>query len=104
MATFTESQITDLCRIIGTNSDLLSTHLDYYETLITDSDKTAVLADVTAYELIEDDNVFVEPNVKNFGAKISPDGKRALIRNRIVNILQCSELVSGMGGGRLIRA
>src|SRR6185312_15580465 len=83
MATFVESEVTDLARIFGRNSDYMGQYLSIRAGIITDSDKTAILADVTAYQSIEDDNVEVTGNIKNFGANVSADRKRSLIRNRI---------------------
>lgn len=100
MATFTESQITDLCRIFATNSDLMADHLDYHASLITESDKTALLLDVTAYEAIEDDNVYVTAGPAGFEGRISPDEKRSLIRKRIAGLIHWPL----SAGNRLVRA
>lgn len=100
MATFTEAQITDLAEILGTNSDLLSTHLDFYESLITDADKTAILARVTDYQAVEDKDLSIMPTESNFGAKIGSSEKRSLIRKRIAALLSWQGLDSG---NRLIR-
>jgi hypothetical protein len=83
MATFDESQVTSLAEIFGQTSDYMGQWLDVRASIITDADKTAILADITSYQAVEDDNVFVQPNVKNFGAEISPSQKRSLIKNRI---------------------
>ena len=87
MATFDEAQTTSLARIFGTTSDVLGLHLDFWAGVITDSDKTAILADITAYEAIENDNVEVSANLKNFGANVSADKKRSLIKRRIAALI-----------------
>lgn len=100
MATFTSAQITDLARILGTNSEELGYKLDIYAGVITDDDKTAVLADITAFEAIEDDNVFVTAGPAGFQGSISPDKKRSLIKKRIAALLHCDD----SGGSRLVRS
>ena len=103
MATFDESEITDLAEILGTDSNHLSVHLDYYAPLITDSDKTAVLSRVTDYQAVEDNDVDIYAKERNFGAQISSDKKRSLIRARIVSLLHAEDFVSA-SGSRLVRA
>lgn len=49
MATFTEAQVADIAVILGTNSDVMDDHLDYYESLITESDKTIIVAQIARY-------------------------------------------------------
>jgi len=100
MATFDESQITSLARIFGTNSDVMGLHLDLYAGIITDADKTAILLDVTAYGLVQDNDVSIDPKERNFGARIGADTKRSLIKQRIGGLIQFQ--VSS--GSRLVRA
>lgn len=50
MATFTEAQTTSLAAIFTASSDVMDDHLVYYASVITESDKTAILAQVTRYE------------------------------------------------------
>ncbi len=101
MSTFTAQQITDLAEILSTNSDVLGLHLDYYASVITDTDKTAVLGSVTEYQAIESNDVSIEPMEKNFGARIGAGDKRSLIRRRIESLLQWQSVGTG---SRLIRA
>lgn len=49
MATFTEAQVTSLAEIFETTSDVMSTHLTFRAGLITDSDKTAIVAQIARY-------------------------------------------------------
>lgn len=49
MATFTEAQVADIAVILGTNSDLMDDHLDSYEGIITESDKTIIVAQIARY-------------------------------------------------------
>jgi hypothetical protein len=101
MATFTEAQITDLAEIFTVNSHYMGEWLESRETMITDSDKTSILLDVTAYQAVQDDYVDILPNVANKGAKVSPDKQRSLIRGRIGALIDW-QVTSG--GGRLVRA
>ena len=100
MATFSESQITDLAEIFDTNSETLADHLEFYASVITESDKTAVLARITDFQAVEDNDTSIEPNVRNFGARINSNSKRALIRKRIAALL--SWTLTG-SGSRLVR-
>lgn len=101
MATFTESQITDLAEILGTNSDVLDYHLDLYAAIITDSDKTRVLERVVEWQAIDGDFVSAEPNATNGGGRYSPSEHRAALAARIAQILQFATYT---GGSRLVRA
>jgi hypothetical protein len=87
MATFDETQVTNLARIFGTTSDLMSTWLDVRTSIITDADKTAILADITSYQAIQDDNLQLEPKERNFGTRLNASDKRSLIRNRIAGLI-----------------
>ena len=87
MATFDESQVTSLAEIFTTNSSVMGSYLSMLTHSITDSDKTAILADITAYQAIEDDNVSIDPRERNFGARINPSSKRSTIKNRIAGLI-----------------
>jgi hypothetical protein len=100
MATFDDSEITDLAEILGTNSIDLSTHLGFYEEVITDTDKISVLQRVTAYQAVEDDDLDVYAKEKNYGAQRSSDKKRSLIQSRIAKLLHWQNTNSG---SRLVR-
>lgn len=97
MATFDEAQVTSLCRILGTNSDRLDQHLTYHAQVITDADKTAVVADIAAFEAIEDDDTRLTPMSGNRGVDIDPDRQRARIRRRIAVLLHAEDFTSGSG-------
>lgn len=101
MATFSEAQITDLCRIFGVDSETLGYRLDIYAGVITESDKTAVLADITAFKAIEDDNIHVEAGPAGFRGRISPAEKRSLIKKRIAGLIHCTDLLNS--SSRLVR-
>lgn len=88
MATFTEAQITDLAEILSTNSSDLSYHLDAYEGVITDSDKTRVLAKVTEWQAIDTDFAKFEPKESNEGFQYDPGVKRAALVQRIATLVQ----------------
>lgn len=98
MATFDESQVTSLSRAFGATSDLMEQHLTERASLITDADKTAVLADITDLEAIEDDNIFVAAGPAGFKGSISPANKRSLIKSRIAALIGWP-----YSSGRLVR-
>jgi hypothetical protein len=96
MATFDAAQITSLAEIFGTTSDEMSYWLDGREGIITEADKTSILADVTAHQAIEDDNINVTAGPAGFQGRISPSDKRSLIKKRIGALLGW-QVVSGGG-------
>ena len=102
MATFTESQITDLAEILSTNSDVLGDHLETYASVISDSDKVRVLELVTEWQAIStaDMVVTIEPKERNFGARIGAGATTSSIARRIAAFLQWPL----MTGSRLVRA
>lgn len=87
MATFTESQVTDLAEIFGATSDYMGQYLDARADIITDSDKTAITADVTSYQAIESDNVEIQAGPAGFQGSVSADKKRSLIKKRIAALI-----------------
>lgn len=95
MATFDEDEITDLAEILGTNSDLLDAHLDLYASVITDSDKTKVLARVTEWAAVDNDTVTIEPMERNFGVRKGSSSTRSLIAQRIAALLHWPYTVTG---------
>jgi hypothetical protein len=104
MATFEEDEISDLAEIIGTNSDVLADRLTYYASVITDSDKTKVLARAAEWAAIDGDFVTAHPNQANGGGEYSPHAHRANIAQRIAKLLQCEDLLTTGGQTRLVRA
>ena len=101
MATFTEAQVTSLARMFSTSSDVMGLHLDFYAGIITDADKTAIVADITAYEALENVAESIEPMERNFGVRVNSDGQRSLIRNRVAGLIGWE---TASGGSRLVRA
>lgn len=93
MATFSESQITDLCEILEINSDYLSQHLAYVAPLVTESDKTKILAKVTEWTTAGAKFTAIEPNVRNFGAKINPNNQKEQIRSQIASLIHAKDLL-----------
>lgn len=87
MATFAEGEVTSLARIFGTTSDIMQLWLSLRAGIITDSDKTAILADVTAFEVIESDNVYIDAGPAGFKGRISPQEKRDLIASGIAALI-----------------
>lgn len=103
MATFSDQEVTNIAEIIGVNIVDLRFHVNYYASQITPEAYTRVIQRVTDFQAIEDDTTDVKPNLKNFGAEISADKKRSLIRQRIVTLLFLDELCGG-GTSKLIRS
>lgn len=105
MATFTEAQITDLAEILSTNSDVLGDHLEYYASVISDTDKTRVLELVTEWQAVSTTDMVttIEPKDRNFGVRVSGGAKINSIVARIAALLQF-EMVAGYGQTRLVRA
>lgn len=103
MATFDEGEITDLAEILGTNSDVLGLHLDFYAGVITDSDKTRVLELVTEWQAIGTDGMTesIEPKEANFGVRSGSGSSAASIKNRIAALLQFQSVATSSG---LVRA
>ena len=103
MATFTEAQITDLAEILSTNSDVLDYHLDLYESVITESDKTRVLELVTEWQAVSTADMVttIEPKDRNFGVRVSAGATTSSVARRIAALLQFE--TSG-SGSRLVRA
>mgnify|MGYP001378669319 CR=1 FL=1 len=87
MATFTESQISDLAEILCTNSDVLEDHLSYYAEQITESDKTKVLARVTEWQGLDGDFTRIHPRERNFGAEINPADRKGFLVRSIASLL-----------------
>lgn len=101
LATFDEGQVTSLAEIFTTTSDYMGQWLNIRASIITASDKTAILADITSYQAIEDDNVEIVDKEANFGARLRPAAKRTTIRNRIAGLIGWEAVTSG---SRLVRS
>ena len=101
MATFTPEQITDLAEILSTNSDVLDYHLDLYESVITESDKTKILTIVTEWQGITGNpSVRFTGNDANEGFNMSIGEYKSSLARKIANFVQWP-LVSS---NRLVRA
>ena len=101
MATFTEAQITDLAEILSTNSDVLDYHLDLYESVITESDKTRVLELVTEWQSITGNpSVRFTGNDANEGFNMSIGEYKSSLARKIANFVQWPMA----SGSRLVRA
>lgn len=95
MTTFSESQITDLAAILGTNSISMSTHIGLYANVITDSDKTKVLAYITDWQAAENDFVSFTPTESNEGFNLDTTRKRNAFASKIASLLQWEDYGSG---------
>ena len=101
MATFTDSEITDIAEIVGLTTDYLSNHLVYFASLIPDEAKTRALSRVADYQSVEDDVTEVHSNNANYGASISSSQKKAGIRDRICTLLYLTGIAGSSGGGSM---
>ena len=106
MATFTESQITDLAVILSTSSDELNAHLDLHGSLITESDKTVILAQVTRYTAgTVSGGVWFEATESNEGFNMGiPFNAGTRDPREIISALLRWQGVSLWGWTRLVRA
>lgn len=91
--------MTDIARVFGASSDAMDYHLDLYANLITETDKTAVLADVDAHELIENDVEVVTAAAGGFKGNVSAFNKQAKIKKRIAGLIQWPYSSSGLVRG-----
>lgn len=99
MATFTESQISSLAGIFEVPSDTLSEWIGYSAALVTESDKTNVLAKITEWETIGSDFTKIHPMERNFGAEINPSDSKATLKRQVAAWLHITELLADYGGG-----
>jgi hypothetical protein len=103
MATFSEQQVTSLAVILGTNSNELAAHLDYHASIITTTDKTAVLVEVDKYDCVSDDFVSIHPMEANKGLETSGQAARRGIASKIAGLLHWT-LTNSYGTARLYRS
>jgi hypothetical protein len=95
MATFTESQITDLADILETNSDVLSAHLTYHESLITDSDKTKVLSRMSEIQALDTNHSSFTPTESNEGLNLGASSNRIFLANKLAALLHWNQTGTG---------
>ena len=104
MATFSESEITDIALILKSSSLLVKERLDYVATVVSDSDKTAVLTKIARYQAIEQKFSRRKSVEKNFGLEKDANDEKYWIRNQIASLLHCQDLInSGIGQSKVIR-
>ncbi len=91
-----------VCQILGITLPVLSEQLDLM-TLSSEA-QTAIEAQITLWDAGAATNFTnIEPNVKNFGAKISAGAARASIRNHIAILLERPDWGGSASGTRLQR-
>jgi hypothetical protein len=105
MATFTAAQVTSLAVMFASNSDLMGDHLGFHEELISEDDKTAIIAQVTRYENgTVTGKVWFEGTESNEGFNMStPFAASNRDPREIVAGLIHWQWVNYSGGGRLSR-
>lgn len=96
MATFSATQITDLAEILETNSSTLGDHLALYAAVISDTDKTRVLALVTEWQSVSTTDMVttIEPKDRNFGVRVSAGAGTSSVARRIASLLQWTTTVT----------
>lgn len=86
--------------ILGVNSMELDARLSYYAPEITTAVETQVIAEIARWTGgAGADFVAIEPNTKNFGAKIDPELEKQDIRKNIGLMVYCSDLIGSSSGG-----
>ena len=94
----TEAQQNTVCQILGITPSELTYQLTMLDTTFTAQRETDVEAQITLWDAGANVNfTYIEPNVKNFGARISPESARAAIRRNIAVLLERPEW-AGSGG------
>lgn len=102
---FTATQFLSIVKITGVDAITLQNVLDYYATDITSNVETAVIAEILRWDAgAGADFVSVEPNLKNFGARIEPERAKNDIRKNIANMLFLTTAGVASQGSRLVRA
>ncbi len=102
---FTATQFNSIVKITGVDAITLQSVLDYYDVQITSDVETDVIAEIDRWDSsIGADFVSVEPNVKNFGARIDPERAKNDIRKNIGNLLFLYTAGVMSSGSRLVRA
>lgn len=97
---FTAAQLLTVGEILELTPLEIETHFDVFPY---DADtETYVETELEAWERARVDYVHVEPNVKNFGARIDPNIARATIRKNIALALGLD--IQSSSGSRLVRA
>lgn len=78
----------------------MSLRLSYFASLITDADKTEVLSLLDTFALANAKFTDIEPNERNFGARIKARREADEIREQIAGLLSCSELLESSGSSQ----
>lgn len=99
---FTAAQKTTLVKILGVTPSILDNQITLLSTSLTSDIQTAIEAEITLWTTAGTNFTNIEPNVKNFGARISTSDARASIRKNIAVLLERPEW--GKSGSRLQRS
>lgn len=95
---FEASEKRSISKILGANAIELDAHLAYHASRIDEGVETDVRAEIERWNSgIGTKFVTVEPNTKNFGAKIDPEAAKQDIRQNI-KVLLCMDLADGTAG------
>lgn len=100
MATFSNSQITDIATIFGVSSDVVNNRLIYFQNTITDEDKTKVIALIAEFAEVDGNYASFTPTESNEGFNLRADSQKDTIRRRLGGLLHCEDFAS-QGGSML---
>lgn len=100
MATFTESEITDLAATQGVASYVIVDHVTLAGNYITDSDKTQLLDWVADWQAVEKQYAAFTPTESNEGLNLNLAQQKAAIAAKIAGLL---DFQNQTNNGRLIR-
>lgn len=87
IATFDEQQIEDICEALEINSILFNQHLTYYASYITDVKVAKTVTLLDQFSTARTKYVDVDPNDKNFGARIRSEKEKDDIKNKLASTL-----------------
>lgn len=104
MAAFTDSQISDLCTILEVGSDVLGDRLTYYADLITDADKTKVVALIADWETAGAKFTSIVAKESNLGAQFDPNAQKQQLKRQIAALIYAQDLLMSGAVSRLGRA
>lgn len=97
-----EANVIKVSQILGVKLSDIEYQLTYMDTEFTSAVQTAIEAQITLWDAGAATNfTAIEPNVRNFGARINPNDARASIRKNIAVLLERPEW--GSSGSRLVR-
>jgi hypothetical protein len=102
---FTREETIRIAQILNIDRLVLEDHIALYPTEIDSTVEGLVRDEITRWDGgISDDFVSVEPNIKNFGARIDPSIARSDVKKNIANYLLIKMQFGGSGWGYSTRS